>query len=132
MRAVRSLSLILMMTALAGGCSPSASQVRNPQISRQSQPRQTIGITSVMITAPTDAQPGLLRDAFLHRCAEITLADGYDSFEVQSYLATEKPGHSEASATIRMFPWRTKSLGRNKVFDARMLLAETTPELTEQ
>jgi hypothetical protein len=121
-----------MVTALAGGCSPSSSQTAAPQVSRQSQPRPTIGITSVMVTTPTAAQPGLLRDAFLHRCAEITLADGYDSFEVQSYLASEKPGHSEASATIRMYPWRTKSLGRNKVFDARMLLAQTTPELTEQ
>lgn len=131
MKPVRFFPLILI-AAFACGCSSSTNQGASAHLNHQSQPKPTIGITSVVVTAPTEAQPGLLRDAFLHRCAQITLADGYDSFEVQSYLASEKPGHSEASATIKMYPWRTNSVGRDKVFDARMLLAQTTPELTQQ
>lgn len=131
MKPVRFFPLILI-AAFACGCSSSTNQGASAYLNHQSQSKPTIGITSVVVTAPTEAQPGLLRDAFLHRCAQITLADGYDSFEVQSYLATEKPGHSEASATIKMYPWRTNSVGRDKVFDARMLLAQTTPELTQQ
>jgi len=128
MKPVHLLAPILAAT-FACGCSSSAGPA---PLNRELQSKPTLGITSVMVTAPTQAQPGLLRDAFLHRCAEITLADGYQSFEVQSYLASEKPGHSEASATIKMFPWRTNSIGPGKVFDARLLLAQTTPELTAQ
>ena len=130
MKAARFLSLMFMAT-LACGCSSSADNNAAP-LNRHSLARPTIGVTSVVVTTAAQTQPGLLRDAFLHRCAELTLADGYDSFEVQAYIATERPGHSEASAAIRMYPWRTNSIGRDKVFDARMLLAETTPELSQQ
>jgi hypothetical protein len=81
------------------------------------------GITNVTLTADGYFTDKGIRVAFLQECAETTLKDGYDSFELLSYLVREKPGHKEASGSIKVSKGPPPAATRN-TFDARKVLAD--------
>lgn len=91
---------------------PSTLQTQSPEYS---------GITNVTLTVDGYFTDKGVRLAFLQECAETTLKDGYDSFDLIGYSVNAEARHKVATGSIKTFKGPPPP-GEPNAFNARVVL----------